>query len=51
MNRRDADNISEISDSDLDFGFDSKFQPKEVIFAELSNGSYFGELNIMPAHL
>ena len=35
-----------MSDSELPIGFDKAFQPKEVIFAELNQGSYFGELSL-----
>ena len=34
-----------MSDSDLPIGYDG-FQPKEVIFAELNEGNYFGELSL-----
>jgi len=36
--------VSEMSDSDLPIGTDKKGNSKEVIFAELLSGSYFGEL-------
>ena len=36
---------SEISDGDLPFEY-SNGQPKEMIFAELTAGSYFGELGL-----
>ena len=46
MKRADKEyEISEISDSELAIGYDG-FQPKEVIFAELKAGSYFGELSL-----
>ena len=35
-----------MSDSELPIGFDKSFQPKEVIFAELNQGYYFGELSL-----
>jgi len=35
-----------VSDSELPIGYDKFFCPKEVIFAELSEGSYFGELSL-----
>ena len=47
LNRANKDyEVSEISDSDLPIGYDAAFQPKEVIFAELNAGSYFGELSL-----
>ena len=46
MNRADNEyEVSEISDSDLPIGYDGTV-PKEVIFAELNAGSYFGELSL-----
>lgn len=35
-----------MSDTDLDIGYDKLSCPKEIIFAELSDGSYFGELSL-----
>lgn len=40
------DVVSELSDGDLDIGFDKAYKPKEIIFAELNEGSYFGELSL-----
>lgn len=37
--------VSEISESELPIDYDG-LQPKEVIFAELTSGSYFGELSL-----
>ena len=46
LNRGEKEySISEVSDSELPIGFDFQ-QPKEVIFAELGKGSYFGELSL-----
>ena len=38
--------VSELSDEDLPIGYDSKGNPKEIIFSELNAGSYFGELGM-----
>lgn len=38
--------MSELSDSNLEIGYDAKNAPKEIIFADLKEGSYFGELSL-----
>ncbi len=39
--------VSELSDSEIPIEYDNFMMPKEVIFAELGEGSYFGELGIV----
>ena len=47
MNRANKDyEPSEVSDHELPIGYDANYQPKEIIFAELTSGSYFGELSL-----
>ena len=42
---------STVSDGELPIGFDNDMNPKEVIFAELPEGCYFGELSLpAPGH-
>jgi len=38
--------VSEISESELPIGYDNLLSPLEIIFAELGQGSYFGELSL-----
>ena len=38
--------VSELSDEDIPIGYDTKGNPKEIIFSELNAGSYFGELGM-----
>ena len=35
-----------MADEDLPIGYDTKGNPKEIIFSELNAGSYFGELGM-----
>ena len=43
---RDNEEISDLSDSDLEIEYDDNAKPKEVIFAELERGQYFGVLGL-----
>jgi hypothetical protein len=38
--------VSELSDSDLEIEYDEKARPQEYIFAELNRGQYFGTLSL-----
>ncbi len=40
----EEEKVSELDDSEIQMGYDRKGNSKEVIFADLQEGSYFGEL-------